>query len=76
MAGHSAREAYFLEFAEDIKKIAKMPVMVTGGIRRRAVAEQVLGAGVDMVGIGTALAIDPFLPCDWRLGKENARRCS
>ncbi len=67
-----AREAYFLEFAEDIKKIAKMPVMVTGGIRRRAVAEQVLGAGVDMVGIGTALAIDPSLPRDWRLGKDNA----
>ncbi len=67
-----AREAYFLEFAEDIKKIAKMPVMVTGGIRRRAVAEQVLGAGVDMVGIGTALAIDPHLPRDWRLGKDNA----
>ena len=67
-----AREAYFLEFAEDIKKIAKMPVMITGGIRRRAVAEQGLDAGVDMVGIGTALAIDPYLPRDWRLGKDNA----
>jgi 2,4-dienoyl-CoA reductase-like NADH-dependent reductase (Old Yellow Enzyme family) len=67
-----AREAYFLEFAEDIKKIAKMPVMVTGGIRRRQVAEQVRGSGIDMVGIGTALAIDPYLPRDWRLGKDNA----
>jgi 2,4-dienoyl-CoA reductase-like NADH-dependent reductase (Old Yellow Enzyme family) len=67
-----AREAYFVEFARDIKAVAKMPVMVTGGIRRRPVAEQVLGAGVDLVGIGTALAIDPFLPRDWRLGKNNA----
>ncbi len=32
--------------------------MVTGGIRRRPVAEQVLASGVDMVGIGTALAIE------------------
>ncbi|AZQ56334.1 NADH:flavin oxidoreductase/NADH oxidase family protein [Burkholderia cenocepacia] len=67
-----AREAYFVEFARDIQKVAKMPVMVTGGIRRRLVAEQVIKRGVDMVGIGTALAIDPNLPRDWRLGKSNA----
>jgi 2,4-dienoyl-CoA reductase-like NADH-dependent reductase (Old Yellow Enzyme family) len=67
-----AREAYFLEFARDIKAVAKMPVMVTGGIRRRPVVEQVLGTGVDMVGMATALAIDPFLPRDWRLGKDTA----
>jgi 2,4-dienoyl-CoA reductase-like NADH-dependent reductase (Old Yellow Enzyme family) len=67
-----AREAYFLEFARDIKAAATMPVMVTGGIRRRPVVEQVLGTGVDMVGMATALAIDPFLPRDWRLGKDNA----
>jgi 2,4-dienoyl-CoA reductase-like NADH-dependent reductase (Old Yellow Enzyme family) len=67
-----AREAYFLEFARDIKAVAKMPVMVTGGIRRRLVVEQVLGTGVDMVGMATALAIDPYLPRDWRLGKDTA----
>jgi 2,4-dienoyl-CoA reductase-like NADH-dependent reductase (Old Yellow Enzyme family) len=67
-----AREAYFLEFARDIKAVAKMPVMVTGGIRRRPVVERVLGTDVDMVGMATALAIDPYLPRDWRLGKDNA----
>lgn len=67
-----AREAYFLEFAREIRKVAKMPVMVTGGIRRLPVAEQVIDSGVDMVGIGTALAIDPYLPRDWRLGKSSA----
>lgn len=67
-----AREAYFLEFARDIQKVAEMPVMVTGGIRRRPVAEQVISSGVDMVGIGTALAIDPNLPRDWRQGKDSA----
>lgn len=67
-----AREAYFLEFARDIQTVARMPVMVTGGIRRPTVAEQVINQGVDMVGIGTALAIDPGLPRDWRLGKDNS----
>lgn len=67
-----AREAYFVEFARDIRAVAKMPVMVTGGIRRRPVAEQVVNSGVDMVGIGTALAIDPNLPRDWRAGKDSA----
>lgn len=65
-----AREAYFAEFARDIRKVAAMPVMVTGGIRRRQVAEAVIESDVDMVGIGTALAIDPHLPADWRMGAD------
>lgn len=67
-----AREAYFLEFASDIAAVAKMPLMVTGGIRRRAVAEQVIASGVAMAGIATALAIEPDLVRNWRLGKDNA----
>ncbi|WP_321900997.1 NADH:flavin oxidoreductase/NADH oxidase family protein [Paraburkholderia tropica] len=67
-----AREAYFVEFARDIRTIAKMPVMVTGGIRRHAIAQQVVASGVDMVGIGTALAIDPTLPSAWRAGRDAA----
>jgi len=65
-----AREAYFLEFAKDIVAVARMPLMVTGGIRRKAVAEQVINSGVAMAGIATALAIDPNLPRDWRAGKD------
>lgn len=67
-----AREAYFLEFAREIQAVAKMPVMVTGGIRRRQVADQVIESGVQMVGIGTALAIDPSLPAGWQAGKGSA----
>ena len=67
-----AREAYFLEFATEIQKIAKMPIMVTGGIRRKEVAEHVVESGVDMVGIATALAIEPNLPNAWKSGHEDA----
>jgi 2,4-dienoyl-CoA reductase-like NADH-dependent reductase (Old Yellow Enzyme family) len=63
-----AREAYFLEFSGEIVAIAKMPIMVTGGIRRQAVVKQVLDSGVAMVGIATALAIDPNLPREWKEG--------
>lgn len=67
-----AREAYFLEFARDIAQVARMPVMVTGGIRRQAVAEQVLSSGISVVGMATALAVEPALPKHWQAGRDAA----
>ena len=66
-----AREAYFLEFAREIAEVATMPLMVTGGIRRREVAENVIENGVAMAGIATALAIEPNLPRNWKLGRSD-----
>ncbi|MGP9518181.1 NADH:flavin oxidoreductase/NADH oxidase family protein [Psychrobacter sp. AOP7-C1-14] len=60
------REAYFLDFAKEIAQVATMPIMTTGGVRRLAVAEEVLSQGVDVVGMGTALAMNPSLPNDWK----------
>lgn len=60
-----AREAYFLEFARDIATVAQMPIMVTGGIRRYPVVEQVLQSGIAVAGMATALAINPRLPRTW-----------
>lgn len=70
------REAYFVDFARDIAKIAKMPIMVTGGIRRREVAEDALvnkvgGIGVSVLGIASAMAYEPNLPNNWRAGKTS-----
>jgi 2,4-dienoyl-CoA reductase-like NADH-dependent reductase (Old Yellow Enzyme family) len=67
-----AREAYFLEFAKDLAQVASMPLMTTGGISRRAVAEQVLAGGVAVVGMATALAVAPDLPREWQAGREPA----
>lgn len=66
-----AREAYFLEFAREIAQVARMPVMVTGGIRRLPVVQQVLDSGLAMAGIATALAIDPALPRQWQAGQDS-----
>ena len=67
-----AREAYFLEFAETIAKVARMPLMVTGGVRRKAVAERVVSGAVSMVGLASALAVDPALPRQWMAGQDIA----
>jgi 2,4-dienoyl-CoA reductase-like NADH-dependent reductase (Old Yellow Enzyme family) len=66
-----AREAYFLEMAGELAGVARMPVMVTGGIRRLAVVEQVLDSGIAMAGIGTALAIEPQLVNRWHEGRNS-----
>ena len=61
-----AREAYFLEFAEQIGKHATMPVMTTGGIKTFATAERVLSSKIDLVGIASALAYEPKLINKWQ----------
>ncbi|WP_085695942.1 NADH:flavin oxidoreductase/NADH oxidase family protein [Pseudomonas sp. B26(2017)] len=66
-----AREAFFLEMATELASVARMPVMVTGGIRRLPVVEQVLDSGIDMAGIATALAIEPNLVKHWREGRNS-----
>ena len=64
------REAYFVDFARDIAQVANMPIMVTGGITKRQVAEDALnergGIAIDMLGIARALAYEPALPNKWQ----------
>ncbi|MEV6194951.1 NADH:flavin oxidoreductase/NADH oxidase family protein [Streptomyces sp. NPDC051920] len=68
-----AREAYFLDLAEDLVRTSPLPLMLTGGITRRATAERVLDSGVAVVGMGTALAVTPDLPDRWRERREADR---
>jgi 2,4-dienoyl-CoA reductase-like NADH-dependent reductase (Old Yellow Enzyme family) len=54
-----AREAYFLDYAEKIRAVAKMPLMVTGGFRSRAGMEAALAGACDVIGLGRPLVSDP-----------------
>lgn len=72
----AAREAYFLELARELADSSPVPLMLTGGIVRRSVAEEVLSSGVDVVGMGTALAVEPDLPNRWRSATEAGRSAS
>lgn len=69
MMGESARastkrrEAYFLEYARDVKRGVSCPVMVTGGFRTSAFMRATLASGdVDLIGLARPLAIEPDLP--------------
>jgi 2,4-dienoyl-CoA reductase-like NADH-dependent reductase (Old Yellow Enzyme family) len=58
-----AREAYFLGYAETIRKLSKMPLMVTGGFRSRAGMEAALREGsCDLIGLGRPLCTHPEVP--------------
>ncbi len=54
------REAYFLDYAAAIRKVATMPIMVTGGFRTRAGMEAALASGdTDMIGLGWPFCTHP-----------------
>ncbi|MEE2764674.1 MAG: NADH:flavin oxidoreductase/NADH oxidase family protein [Pseudomonadota bacterium] len=57
------REAYFLEFAEQLKLAVKAPIMVTGGFRSQAAMNEAIESGaIDVVGLARPLAVDPNMP--------------
>jgi 2,4-dienoyl-CoA reductase-like NADH-dependent reductase (Old Yellow Enzyme family) len=57
------REAYFMDYAEQIRKVSKVPLMVTGGFRSRAAMEAALASGaLDVVGLGRPMCVETDLP--------------
>ena len=51
-----AREAYFLEYAKDIRKAVSLPLMVTGGFRTKEGIEDALKSNIcQIIGIGRPL---------------------
>ena len=58
-----AREAYFVAFAGAVRKVAAMPVMVTGGFRSVAgMVEALDGGDLDVIGLARPLVADPEAP--------------
>jgi 2,4-dienoyl-CoA reductase-like NADH-dependent reductase (Old Yellow Enzyme family) len=65
------REAYFLEFAEKVRAVVKVPLMVTGGFRSLAgMAAALQGGAMDVVGIARGLAIEPDMSRRLLSGQE------
>ncbi len=57
------REAYFLDYARQIRAVTKLPLMLTGGMRSRATMERVVAEGaVDVVGLARPMTHAPELP--------------
>ncbi|KAL7929225.1 FMN-linked oxidoreductase [Trichoderma chlorosporum] len=67
-----AREAFFLDFAKEIRdRFRHVPLMVTGGFRTREGMEAALREDAcDIVGIGRPAALNPSLPKNLIFNKE------
>ncbi len=69
------REAYFVDFALAMQKQVSIPLMVTGGFRRREAMEQALtSGGADMVGLGRPMCVLPDAPQQLLAGLEELPR--
>ena len=57
-----AREAYFLEYARDIRAAVTLPLMVTGGFRSVKGMNDALESGtMDLVGLARPLCVEPAI---------------
>jgi 2,4-dienoyl-CoA reductase-like NADH-dependent reductase (Old Yellow Enzyme family) len=65
-ADGSSRGPYFLDFARLAKEVTHVPLMATGGFKRREQAIDAVASGaVDMVGLARAMVLDPRLAEAW-----------
>jgi len=57
------REAYFLAYAEKVRYVTGVPLLLTGGMRTAATMNKVIAENkVDMVGLARPLIVEPDLP--------------
>lgn len=67
----TGRGPYFLEFAKRARVVTTKPLMLTGGFKTRAQAEEaVAGGAVDLVGLARAMVLEPSLPELWKAGEK------
>ena len=62
----SGQGPYFIEFAQRAKGVTNVPLMLTGGFKRRDEAIDAIASGAaGMVGLGRAVALNPRLANAW-----------
>lgn len=60
---------YFADFARQARNRTTTPLMLTGGVKTFAQADELLRAGhVDVIGLARALVLEPDLPHHWQHG--------
>ena len=69
------REAYFVDFALAMQEKVSIPLMVTGGFRRRVAMEQAIEAGgADLIGLGRPMCVVTDAPAQLLAGLEELPR--
>ena len=67
----TGRGPYFLEFAGRARAVTTKPLMLTGGFKTRAQAEDAVASGeVDIVGLARAFVLEPSLPDLWKADRK------
>lgn len=62
----SGRGPYFLDFARKAKEVTNIPLMVTGGFKKREQAVNAVSCdAADMVGLARAMVLNPQLAENW-----------
>ena len=62
----TSRGAYFLDFAQQAREVTDIPLMLTGGFKRREQAVDAVNTGaVDVIGLARAMVLDPGLANAW-----------
>jgi len=57
------REAYFLDYADNVRRCTSSPLMVTGGFRSGAgIASALTSGATDLIGLARPLAVEPAFP--------------
>ena len=70
-----AREAYFQTYAEQIRTVATMPLMLTGGFRTAAGMRAALASrAIDVIGLARPMALEPELPAQLLAGATDRAR--
>lgn len=71
------REAYFLDYAREIRAAYSGPLMVTGGFRSRGFMAEALAAGeLDLIGLGRPTCLEPELPGRLAAGSSTGARAA
>lgn len=69
------REAYFVDFALAMRAKVSVPLMVTGGFRRKEVMQQALDSGgADLIGLGRPMCVMTDAPAQLLAGLEELPR--
>lgn len=67
----AGRGPYFIKFAQRTRTVTTKPLMVTGGFKTWAQANDAVASGAtDIVGLARALVLEPSLPDLWKNGQR------
>ena len=75
LTAYPFEEAFFLPQARQFRSAVRLPLMLLGGITRRATMESALAEGFDFVALGRGLIRDPDLVRRMQSGELAASRC-